>query len=900
MSLEELKQAKRNWEEQRAYYERELSITASPAQKFELRKRIEECKKKIKEIEAELKSLEKDRELSVAQPQTRIGVPFQANPLPSYYVDRPEVRQDLKVRLLQPRSADGFSAQTLMISAIHGLGAIGKSVLAAAIARDEEIRAHFSDGILWTTLGQNPDILSCLSAWVQAMGDYNFRGTTVESTSKHLNSLLSEKAVLLIVDDAWYASHVQPFLVGGRNCQILITSRDKLIATSIGANIYSLDVMTPTQSLELLSRRLRRDLLEAERPQALELAEEVGYLPLALEISAVQIAEGISWNQLLQDLRAEVAYLEALDLVGAEEEDDEVTSKRLSLRKSLNLSVQRLPKEKRQNFAWLGVLPEDVSITQAMTATLWDVPERAAFDTLRYLRDKAMLLDGLPLADGTHTYRMHDMFRDLACNLLTASSEQERLPGLGLTLQTAHATFLERYRQRSQHGLWHTLKDDGYIYAHLTWHMEKAGWVKEVHDLLSEETDEGHNGWYEACDRLGQTAAYLDDIVRAWNLAESQMDEVPFPRTIGLQCLYALITASLNSLAENIPAELLLAFIKNQVFTDEQGLAYARQIPKAEVRAKTLIELVPYIEKTLQGQALETAFQTVLGMRYKPAVRAELFIKLSDHLPEALSEAFKAALRIKDGAIRPQVLNNLVPRLPEEMLPKAFNLSLKVKDKWILKDTLSNLAPRLPEALPEAFQAALNIEDAYSRAQVLSDLAPRLPESLNRDILPEIRKAVLFIGDPQAHLTALDSHQSESLSTAPDLSTTSQYQLAALAEELNRAIEIEYDAARADALADLAPHLSGDLLTKALPAALAIRYEPSRMEALTALVPKLIQLPIDQLITIWKICMRELSHYTRSICLQNLEVLAPIVTTLGKESTDEVIGAIETVGRWWP
>lgn len=71
MSLEDLKQAKRNWEEQCAYYERELSITSSSPQKFELRKRIQECKEKIKEIETSLKSLGKDSESFITQPQIK-------------------------------------------------------------------------------------------------------------------------------------------------------------------------------------------------------------------------------------------------------------------------------------------------------------------------------------------------------------------------------------------------------------------------------------------------------------------------------------------------------------------------------------------------------------------------------------------------------------------------------------------------------------------------------------------------------------------------------------------------------------------------------------------------------------------------------------------------------------
>ena len=72
--------------------------------------------------------------------------------------------------------------------------------------------------------------------------------------------------------------------------------------------------MTSEQAIELLNKLLRRSVIGAERDQALALAEEVGYLPLALELTAAQVADGVPWAELLEDLRAEVAQLEALDL----------------------------------------------------------------------------------------------------------------------------------------------------------------------------------------------------------------------------------------------------------------------------------------------------------------------------------------------------------------------------------------------------------------------------------------------------------------------------------------------------------------------------------------------------------------------------------------------------------
>lgn len=61
----------------------------------------------------------------------------------------------------------------LVVSAIHGLGGIGKSTLAAALAHNPDVQERFSDGVLWTTLGQQPELLPLLSTWIQALGDYS-------------------------------------------------------------------------------------------------------------------------------------------------------------------------------------------------------------------------------------------------------------------------------------------------------------------------------------------------------------------------------------------------------------------------------------------------------------------------------------------------------------------------------------------------------------------------------------------------------------------------------------------------------------------------------------------------------------------------------------------------------
>ena len=92
-------------------------------------------------------------------------VPIQVPPLPQYFVSRDEVAEPILEDLF---AEDSQSPGILVVSAIHGLGSIGKSTLAAYLAHREDVQKRFPDGILWATLGQDPDVLKLLAGWIRA------------------------------------------------------------------------------------------------------------------------------------------------------------------------------------------------------------------------------------------------------------------------------------------------------------------------------------------------------------------------------------------------------------------------------------------------------------------------------------------------------------------------------------------------------------------------------------------------------------------------------------------------------------------------------------------------------------------------------------------------------------
>jgi hypothetical protein len=327
-----------------------------------------------------------------------------------------------------------------------------------------------------------------LNSWIEALGDYRSNHTTIETASNHLRTLLYEKRILLIVDDAWDSKEVKPFLVGGSNCQTIITTRKAYIADYFGAKCYPLNVMTEEQSLELFANVLKDSWDNNEKEDALKVAKDVGYLPLALNLAAKRRRREYSWTEIHNALEEEIARLSVLESRRLRKGEE-------GLEASLNLSLKALrscDEEAWEDFVWLGVLPEDVEINERMASSLWDIDKEEAEEILEVLWEEGLLIQDSTIKLGKEklkTYRIHDLFHDITLHYLTLSPDTRKssdLPGLGLKLNEAHVSLLNRYQSKTQKkGLWHTLNDDAYIHSRLTWHMEKAGKIREIHKLLS-------------------------------------------------------------------------------------------------------------------------------------------------------------------------------------------------------------------------------------------------------------------------------------------------------------------------------------------------------------------------------------------------------------------------------
>jgi transcriptional regulator with XRE-family HTH domain len=303
---------------------------------------------------------------------------------------------------LDDTSIDG---PAVLISALAGSGGIGKTWLALHWAHRHLDR--FPDGQLFTDLrGFSPDSGPldphiAVRGFLDALGAdaAHLHGDLAQDTARY-RSHIADKRMLILLDNAATIDQISPLLPGSRSCTVIVTSRTILtpLLTRHGAHHLNLDILTDTESRELLVRRLGRARVAAEPDAVAELIRLCGRYPLALSIVA-------SHAQAHPDLPL-TDFSSELREVGLDAFDD--SDPATSLPSVLSWSLRSLTPEQRTAFELLGIAPgPDIGLSAA--AGLIGLRPSRARTLLRTLADVSLLT-----RKAHERYAMHDLVRDYA------------------------------------------------------------------------------------------------------------------------------------------------------------------------------------------------------------------------------------------------------------------------------------------------------------------------------------------------------------------------------------------------------------------------------------------------------------------------------------------------------
>lgn len=319
--------------------------------------------------------------------------------------------------------------------AICGTAGVGKTALAVHWAH--RVRRRFTGGQLYVDLrgfapGSPPlRPIEALARFLRALGvAADGVPPDVEDAAGLYRTLLADRRVLIVLDNAADADQVRPLLPGGAHNLAVVTSRDQLggLIAREGATRIGAGALATREAFALLERIVGAKRVAAERPAAERLIGLCAHLPLALRIAATNLHGDAQQTIAGYAVRIHEDALATLTVEGDRES---------AVRAAFDLSYVALPERARALFRALGLVPGTDFSAETATVVSGSAPADAVLDLRLLVRSHLVE----PRPGGR--FGLHDLLRQYAREKASADTAvMDRLNDHYLSMVDAAARLL--------------------------------------------------------------------------------------------------------------------------------------------------------------------------------------------------------------------------------------------------------------------------------------------------------------------------------------------------------------------------------------------------------------------------------------------------------------------------
>ncbi|MEV4025377.1 tetratricopeptide repeat protein, partial [Actinosynnema sp. NPDC050801] len=188
--------------------------------------------------------------------------------------------------LARLEAAVAGSGGRAVVVAVHGLGGVGKSTLAARFA---EVHAGRFSPVWWVTADSSAAVETGLAELAVAVAPEAAVLPSEQRVELGVRWLATHEGWLLVLDNVTAPRDVEGLLGRVRTGTVVVTSRRG--SGWRGMETVPLDVLPEREAVELLVRVVRSEWSDADLDGADRLCAELGRLPLAVEQAAAYLAQ---------------------------------------------------------------------------------------------------------------------------------------------------------------------------------------------------------------------------------------------------------------------------------------------------------------------------------------------------------------------------------------------------------------------------------------------------------------------------------------------------------------------------------------------------------------------------------------------------------------------------------
>lgn len=398
------------------------------------------------------------------------------------------------------------------ICVVSGTAGVGKTALAVRLAY--QVADRFPDGQLYADLngfGAYPptEPSEVLYGFLHALGvDPSAIPLTPAAQSALYRSLLAQRRMLVVLDNAADSEQVRPLVPGECRSAVIVTSRDRLTGLAAVADVehVTLDVLTSGESLQILTRQIGRGDhggIDGEDVAATRLTELCAGLPLALTITAARIAARprLRLEGLVEELADERTRLDAIAL----------DTPGLDLRSVFSGSYRQLRDQPARLFRLLGLLPNhdiDINAAVALTGT-GAAPTRRSID--------ALLAAHLLSEVSPDRFRTHDLLHIYARDLATSEVDRHRPMTRLLEYYLSGADRADRFITPHRHRVTLELSETAGVSPAIHTYDEALDWLTAEQGNLVALCHMAERGFESHCWRLAYTLRGFFYLTKRWD-----------------------------------------------------------------------------------------------------------------------------------------------------------------------------------------------------------------------------------------------------------------------------------------------------------------------------------------------------------------------------------------------